>query len=351
MFNITENDATKLWIHALEHLKYAGAVHAESRDQQTREILGMNMTLANPRQRLVLAYPQSTPFLCAEILWILAGFNSVEYLEFWNPKMRDFSDDGEWFYGAYGARLGNITESPAAELCDEHFVGCMPYIMENQMGVIYQALKNNPNTRQAVMDLWSVEDDIPNIDGSPRSKDIPCNLNSQLLVRDGKLYWFQTQRSQDAIWGLPTNLFQWTMLHEIMAGWLGVELGDFNLRVASFHIYERHWDWLEKLNHLDYEDVHNKENFALPKEEYDNIIPALVGYCDKLRTCEIDEIEELTKNCNLDVIGSWEQIIWILAAEAYRRRNDEISCLSTVENMSNYWKQSYMNWYNRKAGV
>src|SRR5690606_15442205 len=47
--------------------------------------------------------------------------------------------------------------------------------------------------------------------------------------------------------GMPYDLFFYTVLHELVAGWLGAELGDFHHHVGSLHIYENHLDQAEEL--------------------------------------------------------------------------------------------------------
>jgi thymidylate synthase len=47
-----------------------------------------------------------------------------------------------------------------------------------------------------------------------------------------------TMRSQDLWTGLPYDMFFTTVLHELMAGWLGAELGDYHHQVDSLHLYE-----------------------------------------------------------------------------------------------------------------
>jgi thymidylate synthase len=46
-------------------------------------------------------------------------------------------------------------------------------------------------------------------------------------------------RGQDVWIGLPYDLFFYTTLHELVAGWLGAELGTYRHHVGSLHIYER----------------------------------------------------------------------------------------------------------------
>ncbi|MFI9320087.1 thymidylate synthase [Kitasatospora aureofaciens] len=41
---------------------------------------------------------------------------------------------------------------------------------------------------------------------------------------------------------LPYDLITTTVLHELMAGWLGVEVGDYHHHVDSLHLYAQHQD-------------------------------------------------------------------------------------------------------------
>src|SRR5262249_49243245 len=46
-----------------------------------------------------------------------------------------------------------------------------------------------------------------------------------------------TLRSNDAYWGLPHDVFCFTMLQEMMARRLGAELGEYYQYVGSMHVY------------------------------------------------------------------------------------------------------------------
>jgi thymidylate synthase len=62
-------------------------------------------------------------------------------------------------------------------------------------------------------------------------------------------------RSQDAVWGMPYDMFTFSAIGKYMQVYLwmaknfGVGLGKLYVRAGSFHIYERHFDdaeaWLE----------------------------------------------------------------------------------------------------------
>lgn len=51
-----------------------------------------------------------------------------------------------------------------------------------------------------------------------------------------------TLRSNDAYWGLPHDVFCFTMLQEMMARRLGVEIGEYYQYVGSMHVYKDHYD-------------------------------------------------------------------------------------------------------------
>jgi len=53
-------------------------------------------------------------------------------------------------------------------------------------------------------------------------------------------------RSNDAFLGLPHDIFAFTMLQEVMARSLGVELGSYKHMVGSLHLYENNRNMAEQ---------------------------------------------------------------------------------------------------------
>jgi thymidylate synthase len=66
-------------------------------------------------------------------------------------------------------------------------------------------------------------------------------------VRAGKLEAITTMRSNDVILGLPYDIFLFTMLQEMMAVELELELGVYHHIVGSLHIYESDLDWSKEI--------------------------------------------------------------------------------------------------------
>ena len=63
-------------------------------------------------------------------------------------------------------------------------------------------------------------------DISSEHKEVPCTTTMQFFQRDGRLHMAATLRSNDAYKGVPHDVFCFTMLQEMIACQLGVELGD-----------------------------------------------------------------------------------------------------------------------------
>src|SRR5260370_19833910 len=96
-------------------------------------------------------------------------------------------------------------------------------------------MRHEFSTRRAVMSIFDPAVDF--ID----SKDIPCNNWIHWLVRDDRLHMNVAVRSNDIMWGFSgINAFEWSVLHELMATWLNVDVGEITFFASSFHLYERH---------------------------------------------------------------------------------------------------------------
>lgn len=154
-------------------------------------------------------------FMAAEAIWILSGSDKVSHIEPWAPKIKQFSDDGDVFFGAYGPKV----------------FWQMPYVVE--------ALKKDPSTRQAVINIWRE---------SPKpTKDYPCTLSVQWMIRDNTLHCFDTMRSSDIWLGWPYDIFSFSMvslaiLIQLRKTYPGLKLGHIILTAASQHLYARNVD-------------------------------------------------------------------------------------------------------------
>jgi thymidylate synthase len=217
---ISGDSADEVWKKAFSLVIDEGEKD-DSRAGACIELLNVSLFVETPSKRWVQSrYPRISPaFAVAEVFWILSGSNCARFINFWNPALPRFSGNVSKYHGAYGYRL-------------RHYFG------SDQILNAYHALASNCQSRQVVMNIYSCRSDFPNDEGRPAAADIPCNICSMLKVRDGKLHWSQILRSNDLIFGVPYNFIQFTTIQEIMAGWLGCDVGGYSHYTHSLHVYE-----------------------------------------------------------------------------------------------------------------
>lgn len=188
---------------------------AAPRGKETLEVENVCLELTQPRERVCLLPQRKANIFgtLADTLWVLAGRQDVEFPAYYIKRLREFSDDGLTFHGGYGPRLRNW-----------HGV--------DQLKAVYGLLTQEPATRRAVLILFD-----PLRDLTTTGKDIPCNNWMQFTLRQYRLNLRVVSRSMDVVWGSAINVFEWTVLQELMAVSLGVQLGSYTHIVGSFHIY------------------------------------------------------------------------------------------------------------------
>lgn len=103
----------------------------------------------------------------------------------------------------------------------------------DQMLRVYRLLAKDPSSRRAVVTVHNPVWD--HVDGD--SKDIPCTLSLQFMIRNGCLTCFCTMRSNDVWYGTPHNVMMFTFLQRALASWLDVPAGLYFHRANSFHLY------------------------------------------------------------------------------------------------------------------
>jgi len=273
-----------------------------SRNGGTEEVLHVVMTLRSPRERwLTCRRPAINPaFALAEVVWILKGRNDARFLNAFCPGLPRFVGETAEHYGAYGYRL------------HRHFG-------VNQLERAYLALKDNPTSRQVVLQIWDVVSDLPDEHGQPKSADIPCNIGAMLKVRDSRLHWTQVMRSTDLFRGLPYNFIQFTFLQELLASWLGLDLGPFELWSDSLHVYDSDSDVLCVLPAGGDDEVSRSRPIILTKDQTEAAVHAVVDRIDHA-------IDAVSTPRQLLELADWQSdpvfgdILSIMLAELARRR-------------------------------
>ncbi|GGM67444.1 hypothetical protein GCM10011608_60870 [Micromonospora sonchi] len=213
MIVLTAGSASELFTAACQAVLLNGRVVCP-RDLTTTEVVGAHLCLTNPRRRLVDVPPVrviNPAFAVAEALWILSGSDAPWIFDY-NDRLRIYADDGV-LRGAYGPRLRRWDDQI------------------DQLDAVRQQLLKDRDSRRGVIQLYDPSRDHRGY------RDVPCTLGYRFFIRDGRLIMHTSMRSQDLWLGFPYDIFTTTLIHELMAGWLGVELGEYHHHVDSLHLY------------------------------------------------------------------------------------------------------------------
>ncbi len=179
------------------------------------ELYGPLLHLTNPRARLSRSEMKGKVFSAlGEWLWYLSGTNDYAFIAYYVSRgYEKETEDGRTVRSGYGERLFNLRGI-------------------NQLKSVIDLLRRNESTRRAVIQLFDASDIERNF------KSIPCTCTLQFLVRDRRLNMFVNMRSNDAYFGLPHDIFAFTMMQELVANSIGVELGEYKHSAGSLHLYE-----------------------------------------------------------------------------------------------------------------
>lgn len=183
------------------------------------ELIGAALEITNPRARLSRSESRRKAVSAiGELCWYLSGTGRGDPMVFYlgDAYRAEVEEDGT-VHGAYGPRLFG----------------------QNSDGQIYRVielLRSNPGSRRAVVQVFDRNDVSA---GQPRFKDVPCTCTMQFVVRNDLVHLIVNMRSNDIHLGFPHDVFAFTMLQELVARSLNVEVGRYIHIAGSLHLYER----------------------------------------------------------------------------------------------------------------
>ena len=239
------------------------------RGMPTIELLAQSFTLEHPRSRCIVAPKRrwSLPLAIGEFCWHASGSDDLRWIEYYAPRWREFSDDQQRIYGScYGARIFGAEP------------GCV-----SQWNRLIDLLSSDPDSRRAVLNLQTFSPALTNA-----AKDVSCTTSIQFLVRQRRLHAIVTMRSNDMIWGLPYDIFLFTMLHELLACTLKVDMGSYHHSVGSLHLYKRHIALAERILAAPAPSAHE-----MPPMEHPEELPAFLRCETAIRAGGAVDLSEL----------------------------------------------------------
>jgi len=214
------------------------------------------ITFRDPTCRVLLNKARDcNPFFhIVEAMWMLSGMNDVETLDRYNKRMKNYSDDGVVFHGAYGYRWR------------DHFGF-------DQLNDIAAILAHNNGNRRCVLEMWDPFDlaiQSPEFVFAAREnlglayqhlaesgkppKDLPCNTHAYFQIHNGALEMTVCNRSNDMVWGLlGANHVHYSILQEYMAAKISthpamlpsppLQVGPYHHFTTNGHFYTEHTEF------------------------------------------------------------------------------------------------------------
>lgn len=190
-------------------------------------------TYRKPMERVLFGSERDAnpAFHLMEAIWMLAGANNVEFLLPFNSQFGKYAEADGRVHGAYGHRWRNA-------------------FGHDQINTIISMLRENPDTRQAVMQMWDCDSDLGQI-----KNDLPCNTHIYFYCRGGMLHMTVCCRSNDILWGAyGANAVHMSMLQELIAHAINRQVGVYNQFSNNYHAYA---DNEMAARFLDYAPLHN----------------------------------------------------------------------------------------------
>lgn len=196
-----------------------------------------------------------------EILWIYKmQSNDVRELQKQNVKIWN-----EWMLAD-----GTIGKAYGYQIAKFH-----------QIDKLIDTLKNNPQDRRMIMNLWNIED-------LPEMALQPCCFLTIWDVTDGRLNCMLVQRSADLGLGVPFNTTQYAVLVNLIAQVTGLRPGLFTHIMNNAHIYENQFEGMKEqirrfkimteIDMLSDNEAlieHYRNNSTIEPEEFDNFLNVL----------------------------------------------------------------------------
>jgi len=332
------------------------------------------ITYTHPRERVLFNTARDcNPFFHVyEALWMLAGLNDIEGPAYYAANYRDCVQDGDSpiANGAYGYRWrkadsGRYETSSyrSGDGYGSRTITTRELVREDQLHIIAERLRKNPDDRRCVLQMWNVEDDLLKAD---TSKDICCNTHAYFLIR----YKYNPQalngaetfiphldmtvcnRSNDLVWGaLGANVVHFSFLQEYLAAKIGCEVGVYNQFTNNLHCYTERWypeKWLDSGDHTD-GISHLPPSWAY--QEYFKLVEDPERFDREV----LDFVERHKQDA---LAGDYQEPFLRNVAEPmciafhYHKKRDYVAALHVADNIAaDDWRISSKFWLNKRHAL
>lgn len=261
-------------------------------------------------------------FHLMEAIWMLAGRNDVDFLLDYNSRYSDYAEPNGTVWGAYGMRWREAFH-------------------HDQIKVLIHVLSKDKNSRQAVLQMWDTDMDL----GNHVKKDRPCNTHAYFDLRNGVLNMTVCCRSNDMVWGAyGANVVHFSMLQELIAYALGVEMGTYTQMSNNAHVYTNVPIVTKHLtNHpTRYDYYGSNEVVAVPMlrqgEDYEFFLNECEYFCHNLRYEPENHFLKMARKLQLAYIS---------------RKSGDSDWVKLVKDLSPRidWVRAFLEWTVRRHDV
>jgi thymidylate synthase len=259
MHSVEVKDINELLVAGCELVKKHG-MEIKTRGTVSKEVRPCLFKVEYPTRRtLVFPGRGNNPFQTIfECLWVLsAKDNNISDLRRFLPRADLYSDNPDTPYSrwraGYPERIRNASCMHSTKLiCTsgeiEYVLGKAMLTGIDQLKYVYESLLNDDGSRQAVMGLWNPIEDTYEHGVLLKTKDKPCTQSVMFTIRNYMLDCVVTMRSNDVIYGLSSiNMYEFTVMQEILAKMLGVAVGKYYHFTNSLHVYDNMYDKMNKI--------------------------------------------------------------------------------------------------------
>jgi thymidylate synthase len=239
------------YLDFLRHIRQSGARKEDRTGTGTLSVFGYQM-----RFDLDAGFPLVTTkklhlrSIIHELLWFLKGDTNVKYLRdnavtIWDEWADENGDLGP----VYGKQWRSWPTADGRQI--------------DQLSLILEQLKSNPNSRRLVVSAWNVGE-------LDQMALLPCHALFQFYVANDRLSCQLYQRSADALLGVPFNIASYALLTHMVAQQCDLGVGDFVWTGGDCHLY---------LNHLNQADLQlSRSPYPLPRLSIRRKPPSLFDY-------------------------------------------------------------------------
>jgi thymidylate synthase len=181
----------------------------------TRALFNCGFYLMNPKDNLITNKERkwSEKYAKAEWEWYKSGDRSIDKLgEIYGkipPIWEMMADGNRQVMSNYGWQ----------------------WKRNDQIDYVIRTLKDNPKTRQAAISIYDCKEH------DKYANDTPCTYAVQFTILDDKLNMSVYMRSNDIWYGFCNDQYQFSMLQQLVAERLSMDLGWYYHHAHNIHLY------------------------------------------------------------------------------------------------------------------